>query len=63
MNTNTLFILELMIFSGVALLWAGYEWWSVRKPTNKNASASTRDAGHAEGEHEANDRRTEPPER
>ncbi|MDX2237950.1 MAG: hypothetical protein NW203_10340 [Hyphomonadaceae bacterium] len=31
MSANTLFILELIIFNGVVLAWAGYEFWSVRR--------------------------------
>lgn len=50
MSTNTLFILELIIFNGIVLVWAFYELWSVRK--RKDSSES----GHAEGEHGAHDR-------
>jgi hypothetical protein len=48
MEINPLFLLEFGLFSGVALVWAGYEFWSAR-PTKDAASAPPDDAGHPEG--------------
>lgn len=53
MEFNPLFLLEFVLFSGVALAWGIYEWWSVRP---KKDADSSRDARHAEGEHRADDR-------
>jgi len=54
MNTNTLFILELVIFNGVVLVWAAREYLSVRpdktaKPDAAPRPSSPEDAGHPEG--------------
>mgnify|MGYP000145869169 CR=1 FL=1 len=49
MDVNPLFLLEFVLFSGVALVWAGYEYWSAR-PKEDDAPSTTRDdAGHPEG--------------
>lgn len=52
MELNPLFLFELLLFNGVVLAWAGYEFWSVRKkPDAKSApeSASSDEPGHTEG--------------
>jgi hypothetical protein len=48
MEINPLFLLEFVLFSGVALVWAGYEYWSVRPRKRDAASTPTDDAGHPE---------------
>jgi hypothetical protein len=49
MEINPLFLLEFVLFSGIALAWAGYEFWSVRPKKDDGASASNDDAGHPKG--------------
>jgi hypothetical protein len=51
MHVNPIFLIELILFNGVALAWAGYEFWSVRPRKDKDAAASSPrdDAGHPEG--------------
>lgn len=48
MDVNPLFLLEFVLFSGVALAWAGYEFWSARPRQDESASAPPDDAGHSE---------------
>lgn len=59
MNSNVLFILELIIFNGAVLAWATYEFLSVRRSRKKTESAAG-EAGHAEGQHAADDGAGEP---
>lgn len=47
MDVNPLFLIELLVFSGVALAWGVYEYWSVRP--KKDESPPSDDAGHPEG--------------
>lgn len=49
MDVNPLFLLEFVLFSGVALAWAGYEFWSARPSKDNVTSTSPDDAGHPEG--------------
>jgi hypothetical protein len=49
MEINPLFLLEFVLFSGVALIWAGYEFWSVRPRKTRERSLPSDDAGHSEG--------------
>lgn len=49
MQVNPLFLLEFVLFSGVALAWAGYEYWKVRPKKGDEASPPTGEAGHPEG--------------
>lgn len=49
MDVNPLFLLEFVLFSGVALAWAGYEFWSARPKKDDATSTPTDDAGHPEG--------------
>lgn len=53
MQINPLFLMEFVLFSGVALAWGIYEYLSVQP---KKRGSRPRDAGHAEGEHGADDR-------
>lgn len=46
MEINPLFLMEFVLFSGVALAWAGYEYWSARP--KKDDVSSNDDAGHSE---------------
>lgn len=46
MQINPLFLLEFVLFSGVALAWAGYEYWSVSR--KDDSSPPPDDPGHAE---------------
>jgi hypothetical protein len=39
---NIGFFLEFLVFSGAALAWAGWEWWSVRKAGNEPAKSDAR---------------------
>lgn len=56
MEINPLFLLEFVLFSGVALAWAGYEFWSVRPSKDDKASTTaSSDPRHPEGEHRAHD--------
>jgi hypothetical protein len=54
MEFNPLFLMEFVLFSGVVLAWAAYEYWSVR-PDKKSPDvvapkeASPEDARHPEG--------------
>ncbi len=50
MDVNPLFLLEFVLFSGVALAWAAYEFWSARPDKDEAKSAPPDDAGHPEGE-------------
>lgn len=52
MEVNPLFLLEFVLFSGVALAWGVYEWWSVRP---KKGGSTPETARHPEREHGAND--------
>ncbi|MBL8559081.1 MAG: hypothetical protein JNM47_10195 [Hyphomonadaceae bacterium] len=47
MDANPLFLIELLVFSGAALAWGVYEYWSVRP--KKEDSPPPDDAGHPEG--------------
>lgn len=49
MDVNPLFLLEFVLFSGVALAWAGYEYWSARPNKDEPPSPPSGDAGHPEG--------------
>ncbi|MDX2234013.1 MAG: hypothetical protein NW200_05905 [Hyphomonadaceae bacterium] len=52
MNTNTLIILELLIFNGIILAWAIREFMSVKPERPSDADAPTSspdDARHPEG--------------
>ena len=51
MHVNPIFLIELFLFNGAALAWAGYEFWSVRpgKDKDKDTSAPGDEAGHPEG--------------
>jgi hypothetical protein len=49
MEFNPLFLLEFVLFSGVALVWASYEFWSVRPKKDDAPSLPPGDAGHPEG--------------
>lgn len=49
MEVNPLFLLEFVLFSGVALAWAGYEYWSARPKQDETPSSPPGDAGHPEG--------------
>ena len=53
MDVNPLFLLEFVLFSGVAVAWGVYEWWSVRPKKDGSAADPAR---HTEGEHRADDR-------
>lgn len=46
MEINPLFLLEFLLFNGVVLAWACYEFWSVRPRKDKPDSAPPNDAGH-----------------
>jgi hypothetical protein len=47
MDVNPLFLIELLVFSGAALAWGVYEYWTVRP--KKDQSSRSDDAGHPEG--------------
>jgi hypothetical protein len=49
MEINPLFLMEFVLFSGIALVWAAYEFWSVRPKKGDPPSTPPRDAGHPEG--------------
>jgi regulatory protein YycI of two-component signal transduction system YycFG len=50
MDTKYIFLIELVLFNGVVLAWAFYEFWSVRKRKDETDSSSPpRDPGHPEG--------------
>lgn len=49
MEINPLFLLEFVLFSGVALAWAGYEYWSARPDKEKAGSSTPDDARHPKG--------------
>jgi hypothetical protein len=53
MDINPVFVFELLLFNGVILAWAGYEFWSVRKsksePPKDSGSAPPGEPGHPEG--------------
>lgn len=49
MDVNPLFLLEFVLFSGVALAWAGYEYWSARPKKDEPSAPPSSDAGHPEG--------------
>lgn len=49
MEINPLFLMEFVLFSGVALVWAGYEFWSARPKQDDAVSAPADDARHPEG--------------
>jgi hypothetical protein len=57
MNHNTLFILALILFDGVAVGFGVWQYWTVRPTKTKTdeasalARASRKDPGHPEGEH------------
>jgi hypothetical protein len=52
MAANATFIAGLVLFDGVAVAWAAWEFW-LSRPTEQDAAASpsSEPAGHAEGEH------------
>jgi hypothetical protein len=49
---NTIFLMELLLFYGAVLVWAGWELWSVRpsldKAAKKRDAASKKAARHPE---------------
>ncbi|MBC7770048.1 MAG: hypothetical protein H7124_14795 [Phycisphaerales bacterium] len=47
MDINPLFLLEFVLFSGVALAWAGYEYWTVSR--KDDTSAPPDETRHPEG--------------
>lgn len=49
MNINPLIVFELLLFNGVILAWAGYEFWSVRNRKSDPKSAPPDKPGHTEG--------------
>ena len=49
MEVNPLFLLEFVLFSGVALAWAGYEYWNARPTKDDAASPPEDDTRHPEG--------------
>lgn len=49
MDVNPLFLLEFVLFSGVALAWAGYEFWSARPNKGDAPSTPPDDPRHPEG--------------
>lgn len=54
MTGNPIFLLELVIFNGAALAWAGWELWSVRrsrdpKPPPGPSEGSADEPRHPEG--------------
>ena len=49
MDTNVLFVFEILLFNGVILAWAGYEFWSVRKSKTESKSQPSDEAGHPKG--------------
>lgn len=53
MDINPLFVFEILLFNGVILAWAGYEYWSVRKsksePRDSSKSPPPDEPGHPEG--------------
>ncbi len=49
MQGNPIFLIELLLFSGAALAWAGYEWWSVRPGAREKQSPPPGEPGHPEG--------------
>jgi hypothetical protein len=48
-NLNPLIVFELLLFNGVILAWAGYEFWSVRKRKADGTSPPPDKPGHTEG--------------
>ena len=58
MGKNALFIALLIVFDGVAVAWAAWEFWKARpeKPVSAEMSASPEPPGHPEREHGADDR-------
>jgi hypothetical protein len=50
MAANATFIAGLVLFDGVAVAWAAWEFW-LSRPTEQDAAASpsSEPAGHAEG--------------
>ncbi len=63
MDTNTLFLIEIVLFSGVALAWGIWEYWSVRPGKDAAKKQASSEPGHAEGQHGAHDGMREPTER
>jgi hypothetical protein len=57
MGKNAIFIALLIVFDGVAVAWAAWEFWKARpeKPDQK-AAPSPEPSRHAKGEHGADDR-------
>ncbi len=54
MEFNPLFLFEILLFNGVVLAWAGYEFWSVRKKPEPEAHPAPQspppdEPGHTEG--------------
>ena len=63
MKANALFIAVLILFDGVAVAWAAWEFWSIRKTKAEKAAESggahdisKETPRHPEGEHGADDR-------
>jgi hypothetical protein len=49
MEFNPIFLFELLLFNGAVLVWAGYEYWSVRTKKPDPESTTLSDPGHPEG--------------
>jgi hypothetical protein len=49
LEINLLFIFELLLFNGVILAWAGFEFWSVRRSKSHARSPAPDEPGHPEG--------------
>ncbi len=49
MNVNPIFLIELLVFNGAALAWAGYELWTVRPSQREKKSPPPDEPGHTEG--------------
>lgn len=61
MSGTQVFIVEMVLVFGLILAWAIWELFSTRRSLKRDRDASAERARHAEGQHGADDGRSQPP--
>lgn len=61
MTGQQVFIVEMVLVFGLILAWAVWELFSTRRSLKRDRDASAERARHPEGQHGADDGRSQPP--